>query len=209
MRNKNSIFILIIIIILAFVLSSCLKNQSELEVMESLISNYVNSNESVTAYHEIIIDNQSLVGFIVEDKNGYQDLNYAHFISKDNRTDILNIIEADKTIEIEEDIKLYEFSNLESDFIEINENDLRIHVFKSNDPTDETLYTADDIEIGTSTFILSNNSNLKKVEKIKANGEVNEKEVKENPSIVFFGNIGEDKEAKYKFYDTRGNIIGN
>ncbi len=55
-------------------------------------------------------------------------------------------------------------------------------------------------------FIISNNPELSRIERIRDNGEIQNKEINVNPSISFFDDLDNNK-AEYNFYNESGDII--
>ncbi len=186
MKNKKWIFsIVIIFILIAYVFLS--RPRDNIALMEKLISKHIKTKQSVTLYNATVIDNHRLVSYILKDAERYQEVGYAHFrINSKGKYELLNLIEPDKIIEKASDITIYEFSQLKSEFSQLITNDFSIN---------------------TSLFIISNNPQLVKIERIMTNGEIQQKEVSTNPSISFFHDLDEYNKAEYKFYNKNGDII--
>lgn len=181
MKNKKwyfSIFVTVILIVcISIVIISRPKN--DIDSMEKMISKRIRTNKTVMIYNAIVIDDYELVSYILKDSQEYQKVGYAHFIiNRNGNYELINVIDADKTTKKAHDITAYEFSQLE------------LEDFSTN-----------------TTFIISNNPKLAKIERISKNGEIQIKEVTTNPFIVFFEDSDGDLKAKYNFYDRDGNII--
>ena len=185
--EKYKWFIVITFIIIFIMYAVTSRPKDEIALMEKLISKDSNTNQSITIYNEIIIDDHRLVSYILSKKNKYQGVEYAHFKrNSKGKQELLTIIEPSRIIEEVSDISMYEFSNLEEEF--------------SN-------FASDKISIGDSLFIISNNPELSKIEKITDNEEIQEKKINTNPAISFFDPVDKDNRVEYKFYNKNGEII--
>lgn len=183
--KKWFLFIAIIFVLGAYVFYS--RHQDEVTTMEKMISKHIKTKEIVTIYNAINVDDYSLVSYIIEGKNRYEKVGYAMFIldSKGNY-ELLNIVEPDRVIEMADDITIYEFLNLKSQFPQVNR---------------------DDFSINPSVFIISNNPKLAKIGRKMENGEIEYNEVVASPSISFFYDLDEVNNIKYNFYDERGILL--
>lgn len=154
--------------------------KSDIALMEKMISKRIKTNKRVIAYNTIVADNYRLVSYIVEDVQEYKNVGYARFkISRNGNYELINVIDADKVTKKAHDITVYEFSQLKAGDFSINKN----------------------------LFVISNNPELSKIERIMDNGEIQAKEIITNPSISFWGDLDEDTKAKYNFYNKDGKII--
>ncbi len=186
MKNKKWILLTAVICILVFCFFKS-RPQDTIALMENMISKHIKAKHSIMVYNQIVIDNHRLVSYVQEGKEGYQEVGYAHFILNDKgKYKLHNIVESDKIIEKGKDITIYEFSKLELEFS---------HLTKS------------DFSIGKSLFIISNNPQLAKIERIMDNGEIQVKEVAINPYISFFDDLDGNSKTEYYFYDKNGDII--
>lgn len=177
MKRKGWAFLIIImLIIIAYIFLSQPKN--DIAQIEKQISKSIKSKGSVLIYNVIIADNHELMSYIQRDGDKYEQVGYAHFVRNKGKYELLNVIKPDKVIEKASDITIYEFSHLN---LEIS-------------------------EIPTSIFVISNNPNLAKIERIMNDRKVQLKEVRSNPSITFF-NEGNDKVIEYHFYNQDGGIF--
>lgn len=182
MKKKKWIFSVAMIFILIGCISIVIMSRPKNDItsMEKMISKRIKANETVMVYNEIVIDDYRLDSYILKDAKEYQKVGYALFrVNRDGNYEILNVIDADKTIKIADDITLYEFSQLR----------------------------AGDFSINTSLFVISNNPQLAKIERIMENGEIKIKEVTDNPSISFFDDLDRSSKARYNFYDKNGDIL--
>lgn len=179
MKRKKWIFLIIIVfIIIAYIFLT--QPKDDIALMEKQISKYIKAEQAVLIYNAIIIDNHELISYIQKDGDKYQQVGYAHFIINNNgKYELLNVVRPDKIIEEASDITVYEFSKLNLEVPDLSTN--------------------------LSTFIISNNPNLAKIERIINDGNIQQKEVNGNPSISFF-NEGNDV-AEYNFYNPNGDLI--
>lgn len=186
MKSKKWFILIFIIFILItyFVVS---RPKYDIDIIQKLISKHINADKTVELFNMTVVVNHQLVSYTLKDSKGYKEVGYAHILyNSKNKYEVLNIIEPDKIIEKSGDINLYEFSNLKSEF-----SSLELGEFTIN----------------TSVFIISNNPELAKVERITPNGDIQEKIINSNPSISFFDVLDENNQIEYKFYNKDGNII--
>ncbi len=178
-RKKWTFLIIIMFIIIVYIFLS--QPKDNIAILEKQISKYIKAKESVLIYNAIIIDNHKLMSYIQKDGDKYKQVGYAHFIKNNKgKYELLNVIVPDKIIEKASDIIVYEFSKLNLEVPKLSTN--------------------------LSIFIISNNHNLAKIERIMNNGDSQQKEVNCNPSISFF-NEGNEKVAEYNFYNQNGDLI--
>lgn len=181
MKNKKWLFLLFIIFILIVCLSIVIMSRPKNDIasIEKMISKRIRTNKTVMLYNEIVIDDHRLISYILKDAQEYQKVGYAHFrINRDGIYELINVIDEDKITKKVHDITIYEFSQLK----------------------------AGDFST-TSVFVISNNPQLAKIERIMDNGEIQVKEVITNPSASFFDESDGDINAIYNFYDKSGDII--
>jgi len=180
MKMKKWTFLIIIMfIIIAYIFLS--QPKDDITLMEKQISKYIKAKQSVLIYNAINIDNHELMSYIKKDGDKYQQVGYAHFtINNKGKYELLNVVRPDKIIEKASDIIVYEFSKLNLEVPNLSTN--------------------------LSIFIISNNPNLAKIERIMNNGDNQQKEVNSNPSISFFYE-NNDKVAEYNFYNQNGDLI--
>jgi hypothetical protein len=186
MKNKKwLIAIIVIFILIIYVVISRPQDDGTLKV--KLISRHINTDQSITLYNAIIVDNHSLVSYILSSKDKYQGVGYAHF-KKNNKGkyELLNVIEPDKITEKASDITIYEFYKLTEEF--------------------SKLFTKE-VLIGSSLFIISNNPQLNRIERIMDNGEIQKKEIDVNPSISFYDDFDDNSKVEYNFYNENGDSI--
>lgn len=185
MKDKKwVVLVFIVLILITYLWISSPKN--DLEKLERLITKHINAKQTVEIFNKTVVDNHQLVSYIVKESNEYKQVGYAHILYNDNnKYEVLNIIEPNKTIEKSDDINLYEFTNLKPEFSSLE---------------------LDKFTINTSIFIISNNPELAKIERIISNGDIQVKAINSNPSISFF-DVTEEEEMEYKFYNKDGNII--
>ncbi len=189
MKNKKWIFVImlisIIFILIAYNFYS--RPQGYSTVMEKLISNHIKTRKPIVIYNSIVIDDHHFVSYILEDPKGYQEVGYAHVRTNSNgKYELINIIKPDKTTEVARDITIYEFSRLKSEISQLITSD----------------YT-----INTKVFIISNNPELLKIERIINKKEIQTEEITTNPSITFFDDLDEDNKVEYNFYNRNEEII--
>lgn len=178
-RKKWTLLIIIILIIIAYIFLS--QSKDDLDLMEKQISKYIKAKQSVLIYNATIIDNHELMSYIQKDGDKYQQVGYAHFIiNNKGKYELLNVVKPDKIIEKASDVIIYEFLNLNLENPNLSTN--------------------------PSIFIISNNPNLARIERIMNNGDSQQKEVINNPSISFF-NEGNDKVIEYNLYNQNGDLI--
>lgn len=183
MKNKKLIFSisLIFILIVCVYIIIMSRPQDNITLMEKMISKQIKTKKTVMVYNAIVVDDYELASYIIEDAKGYEKCGYVHFrINKDGKYELIDIIDADKTIKKAPDITVYKFSQLK---------------------------VGNAILPYTETFVISNNPKLAKIERIIENGETQIKEITTNPSISFFEDLDGDIKAKYNFYDEYGDII--
>lgn len=188
MKNKKWIIAIIIIFILTiYVVMS--RPQDDGTLMVKLISKHINNGQSITLYNAINVDNHSLVSYILSSKDKYQGVGYAHFIiNNKGKYELLDIIEPDKIIEKASDITIYEFYKLSEEF---------------------SKFITNEVSIGSSLFIISNNPQLSRIERVMDNGEIQKKEIDVNPSISFYDYFDDNSKVEYNFYNESGDIIKN
>lgn len=188
MKNKKWIIpIIMIFILIIYIVMS--RPKDDLALMEKLISKHLNTNQSLVLYNSINVDNHSLMSYILSSKDKYQGVGYAHFKVGDNgKYELLNIVQPDKTTEKASDITIYEFSKLKEEFSEL---------------------ITDEVKISKSLFVISNNPELSRFERIMENGEIAEIPVDSNPipGISFFNDLGDNNIVGYNFYNKNGDII--
>ncbi|WMJ77300.1 MULTISPECIES: hypothetical protein [unclassified Sedimentibacter] len=186
MKNKKWIFAISMILVLTiYVVMS--RPQDAVTSMEKLISKNINTNQSITIYNSIVIDNHRLVSYILSSKDEYQGVGYAHFkVNNKGKYELLNVIEPDKITEKASNITIYEFNKVREEISELITNE---------------------VSINKSLFIISNNPNLSRIERIMDNGEIKSKEINVNPSISFFDDLDGNNKAEYNFYNESGDII--
>ena len=182
MTSKKSIFsisvIFILIVCISIVIMSRPKN--DIASREKMISEQIRTNETVMIYNAIVVDDYRLSSYILKDVEKYQKVGYALFrMNRDGKYELISVIDADKTTNKAHNISLYEFSQLKAGGFPIN----------------------------PSLFVISNNPQLAIIERIMDNGEIQIKEVTDNPSISFFQYLDENSKAKYNFYDKNGDIL--
>lgn len=178
----------IFILIIYFLMS---QEQDGINRMEKLISEEIKSNGSITIYNDTHIDDYRLVSYIKGNKTKYDKIGYAHLIiDSKGKYELLNIIQADKITEQANNIKLYEFYNLEEKFLKF--------------ATDKV---ASDVTIGRSLFIVSNNNKLSRIDRIMDRGEIQVIDINTSPSINFFDDLNSVNKVKYEFYNENGDII--
>ncbi len=185
MKNKKWILaISMIVVLIIYVVVS--RPQDAMTSMEKLISKNINTNQSITIYNSIGIDNHRLVSYILSSKDELQGVGYAHFkVNNKGKYELLSIIEPDITAEKSSNITIYEFNKLREELSELITNE---------------------VSINTSLFIISNNPELSRIERIRDNGEIQNKKINVNPSISFFDDLDNNK-AEYNFYNESGDII--
>lgn len=183
MKNKKwGILIIFAVIALIYVIIS--RPKDDIVAIEKLILKEIGRDHSVTLYHEIVIDNHSLVSYIQSKDDKYQAVEYAHFTLNDKGNyELLDRIEADRIYEVANAITLFEFSNLQEAAKDI---------------------TTDPVSIDPNLFVLSNNPKLSRIDRTMENGEVEEKKIDTNPAILLYDNEDTDKNVEYKFYDKNG-----
>lgn len=185
MKNKKLIITITMIFILVIIFAIYIlmfRPQNDLAVMEKLISKHIKTNQSVTIYNATHINNHRLMSYILIGQDKYQGVGYAHFkINDKSKYELLNVFEPDEIIEKASDITIYEFSNLIIDEVPINKR----------------------------LFIISNNPELSRIERIMENGEIRETEVNTNPisEISFFNDLDDNYTVEYNFYNKNGDII--
>lgn len=163
--------------------------QDDGTLMVKLISKHINNGQSITLYNAINVDNHSLVSYILSSKDKYQGVGYAHFIiNNKGKYELLDIIEPDKIIEKASDITIYEFYKLSEEF---------------------SKFITNEVSIGSSLFIISNNPQLSRIERVMDNGEIQKKEIDVNPSISFYDYFDDNSKVEYNFYNESGDIIKN
>jgi len=170
--------IFILIVCISIVIMSRPKN--DIASREKMISEQIRTNETVMIYNAIVVDDYRLSSYILKDVEKYQKVGYALFrMNRDGKYELISVIDADKTTNKAHNISLYEFSQLKAGGFPIN----------------------------PSLFVISNNPQLAIIERIMDNGEIQIKEVTDNPSISFFQYLDENSKAKYNFYDKNGDIL--
>ena len=186
MKNKKWIIAITMAFILTihFVMS---RPQDNITLREKLISKHINTNQSITLYNVIINDNHSFVSYIISSKDKYQGVGYAHFIiNNKGNYELLNVIEPDKITEKASDITIYEFYKLREEY---------------------SKHITNEVSINSSSFIISNNPKLSRIERIMENGEIQKIEININPTIVFFHDLDDYNKVDYDFYNENGDII--
>ncbi len=114
MKNRKWIYLLIIILI-ALGYSFLDRPQNNIETMERMISKHIKTNQTVTIYNAIHVEDYRLVSYILETKDRFEKVGYANFIlNSKGKYELLNIVNPDRVIEKGDDITIYEFSNLKS-----------------------------------------------------------------------------------------------
>ncbi len=178
-RKKWTILIIIIFIIISYIFLT--QPKDDIAKMEKQISKYIQAKQSVLIYNAINVDNHKLMSYVQKDGDKYQQVGYAHFIRNNKgKYELIDVARPDRIIEHASDIIEYEFSELNLEVPNLSTN--------------------------LSTFIISNNPNLAKIERIMNDGDIQQKEVNSNPSISFFSK-GNDKVAEYNFYNQNGDLI--
>lgn len=176
MNRKRLAFLITMIIIIVGYII-LVQPKDDITKMEKQISKHIKAKQSVLIYNATHIDNHRYMSYIQRDGDEYQQVGYAHFITNNQgKYELLDIIKPDKVVEKASDITIFEF-------------------FKSNN-----------ISENSDIFIISNNPDLAKIERVMNNGETQQKEVDKNPSISFFyednGNV-----IEYYFYNQDGALI--
>ena len=182
MTSKKSIFSIFVIFILIVCISIVIMSRPKNDIAsrEKMISEQIRTNETVMIYNAIVVDDYRLSSYILKDVEKYQKVGYALFrMNRDGKYELISVIDADKTTNKAHNISLYEFSQLKAGGFPIN----------------------------PSLFVISNNPQLAIIERIMDNGEIQIKEVTDNPSISFFQYLDENSKAKYNFYDKNGDIL--
>lgn len=182
MKNKKWIFLLFVVFILIVYISIVFMThpKNDIASREKMISKRIKTNETVMIYNSIVGDDYRLSSYVLKGEEEYQKAGYGHFRkNRDGNYELIDIIDADTVTKEAHDIILYEFSELKV----------------GNFPIETTL------------FIISNNPKLAKIEQIMDNGEIQIKEITENPSITFFQYLDKNSKVKYKFYDKNGDIL--
>jgi hypothetical protein len=154
--------------------------KDEIDSMEKMILQEIKTKETVTVYRMSVVYDYRVVGYLIQDEEKYKKYGFALFkIDKKGKCKLLNIIDADKTTKETADITVYEFSQFKlGDFLQPRQ-----------------------------LVIMSNNSQLARIERIIENGEIQIKKVTDHPSISFFEDLDSDLKEKYNFYDKGGNLI--
>ncbi|QZY53942.1 hypothetical protein [Crassaminicella profunda] len=182
MKNKKlnfSILAIFILIVCVFILNMP-RPQNDIASMEKMISKQIKAKETVVVYNMDVVDDYRLVGYLIEDEQKYEKFGFALFkVNKKDNYEFINAIDADKTTKETTDIIVYEFSQ----------------------------FKLGDFSQPRQLVIISNNSQLASIERITKNGEIQIKEVTDNPSISFFEDLDSNVKVKYNFYDKGGNII--
>lgn len=154
--------------------------QNDIASMEKMISKQIKAKETVIAYNMDVVDDYRLVGYLIEDEQKYEEFGFALFeMNKKGNYKLVNVIDPDKIAKEIDDIIVYEFSQ----------------------------FKLGDFSQPRQLVIISNNSQLARIERINENGEIQIKEVTNNPSISFFEDLDGGLDAKYNFYDKGRNII--
>lgn len=190
MKNKKWIFIIMLISIIFILIAYNFysrRPQGYSTSMEKLISKHIKTRKPIIIYNAIVIDDHHFVSYILEGQKGYQEVGYAHVrTNSDGKDELINIIKPDKTTEVAKDITIYEFSRLKSEIS---------HLITS------------DYTINTKVFVISNNPELLKIERIINKKEIQTEEIRTNPSITFFDDLDEDNKVEYNFYNKNEEII--
>lgn len=185
MKNKKLIIAITVIFILAIIFTIYtlrFRPQNDLILMEELISKHIKTNQSVTIYNETHVNNYRLVSYILMAEDRYKGVAYALFkINHKGKYELINVFEADKVTEKASDITIYQFPN----------------------------FIIDEVKISRSLFIISNNPELSRFERIMENGEIAETPVDSNPipGISFFNDLDNNIIVEYNFYNKNGDII--
>lgn len=185
MKSKNWVFAIIttFILIMYFFISSPRDNIAS---MEKMISRELKTEHKVTIFNTIIINDYRLTSYVLENVDKYEKVGYVCFrLNNNGNYELINLIDADDITEKADNIFVYEFS--------------KINEYLSSQIID--------FSIGKSSFVISNNSQLAKIERIIDNGEIQTKIIDINPSIIFFQDLDGGNKKEYKFYDKKGNVI--
>ena len=161
MKNKKHSLLISMIFTLIVYISIIIisRPKNDITSIEKIISKQIKTNKTIIAYNSNVSDNHELVSYIIKDEQGYQKVGYAYFnINRNGNYELINVIDADKTTKKANDITIYEFSQL-----------------KVGNTT-----------LPTQLIIISNNTDLAKIERITENAEIQVKDVINNPSINFF-----------------------
>lgn len=180
MKNKKVIILVsAIVVLLACIIVIMTRSKNDIEAKERMIKRQIRTNDTVMVYNEIVIDNHRLDSYTVEDEKSYKKVGYAHFIlNEKNNYELVEVIDADKITRITDDIMVYEFL------------EMKVEGFST-----------------TLNFVISNDPQLAKVERVIENGETQIKEVTTNPAICFFDDLDHPVRSEYIFHDKDGNII--
>lgn len=187
-NNKFSISIIILLVILLSIgCSVSNKSKAYTDVVEELIKKELKTRKKITVYNSIVVDDHSFDSFILEDNGIYDEVGYIHFKRDNNgKYEVIEIIKPDKVEEKAEGIRSYEFLGLKEAI---------------------SLITTDDSLARNSIFLISNNPELDKIERVIDNAETYTIEVDTNPYIGFFEDLDVDNKIEYIFYNKEQEIM--
>ena len=189
MKIKNWAFVIITAFIL-IVYGLISSPRDEITSMKNIISRELKTKNTVTIINTIVINDYRLTSYVLKDADEYEKAGYVYFrINNSGNYELISLIDADNITEKVDNIFVYEFSELDEYISSISS------------------IIMEDYSVGKSYFIISNNSQLAKIERIIDNGEIQTKIIDNNPSITFFRDLEGENTEEYIFYDKKGSVI--
>ncbi|WP_409228929.1 hypothetical protein [Gudongella sp. SC589] len=165
MKIKNWAFVIITAFIL-IVYGLISSPRDEITSMKNIISRELKTKNTVTIINTIVINDYRLTSYVLKDADEYEKAGYVYFrINNSGNYELISLIDADNITEKVDNIFAYEFSELDENISSI---------------------IKEDYSVGKSSFIISNNSQLAKIERIIDNGEIQTIIIDNNPLLLFF-----------------------